>query len=424
MRCSVKLSQSPLLRIAAVAVIVVLGALGGSAVTRAATTRASVVNLVFGTQGLGAEGQASKVQIQKFMKKYPNIHVTIDTHSASANDAYQSYITTLASGSGTPDVINSDVIWPAGFAAAGFITPLGKFHYNRKAFFPGMAASGIYKGKAYAVPWFINAEGLYYRKDLVGSPPRTPAQLIAKARAAMKKGAKYGIVFEANKYEGLVTDFVNWLGAFGGTILNKKGQPVVNSGKAVKALTFMVNMVKTYKVAPPAVTGWEEGNVESAFDSGAAAMAVNWPYVFSIAEAKGSKVKGKVGWTTVPTSGGHPTACLGGSDLIINAKSKNQAAAWKLVQFLSSKPQQIYRGKVAGDPPALKAAYGPALYKAASFYRQEKAVFTHATPRPVNPKYTQISDALQIQLSNAFAGSSSPKAALDAAESAIKSIVK
>ena len=38
--------------------------------------------------------------------------------------------------------------------------------------------------------WYYNAEGLYYRKDLIKTVPKTPAQLIADAEAALKADPK------------------------------------------------------------------------------------------------------------------------------------------------------------------------------------------------------------------------------------------
>ena len=59
----------------------------------------------------------------------------------------------------------------------------------------------------YAIPWFINAEGMYYRTDLMKTPPTTPAQLVSDAQAAVKKdpALKEGLASRAFEYEGAVT---------------------------------------------------------------------------------------------------------------------------------------------------------------------------------------------------------------------------
>lgn len=76
------------------------------------------VTLVFATQGLGTEAQATDAAVRNFEKLHPHIHVQIETLSASSNTAYQTLVTDLSSGADTPDVITADVIWPPAFASA------------------------------------------------------------------------------------------------------------------------------------------------------------------------------------------------------------------------------------------------------------------------------------------------------------------
>lgn len=381
------------------------------------------VTIVFATQGLGTEAQATQAAVNSFEKIHPHIHVQIETLSASSNDAYQTLITDLTSGSGTPDVITADVIWPATFAAAKWILPLNQFHPDTSRFYQGMVKSGEYHGKLYAMPWFINVEGLYYRTDLVKTPPATFAQLTSDARSAMKKNSKLiGLAFEGNKYEGAVTLFQDVSGGFGGEFLNAQGKPVLNSPQNIKALTWLDNAIKT-GISPAAVTGWEEGNVQQAFLSGDAVFATNWPYLYPLAEASGSAVKGKVAFVPTPVQGGHATASLGGDDLVINKNTKYPKQSWELVQYLTSAKTMTARALISGDPPARTDAYTPALLQKAPWFKQEEAVYADATPRPVTPLYPQISAQIQEALSATYSGQLTPTKALDQAQKAVEAIV-
>ena len=159
--------------------------------------------IVFATQGLGAEGTATQAAVKAFEKSHHNITVKILTLSPTSDVAYQQLTQRFTAGSSTPDVITSDVIWPTTFARPGWLANLQKFHPDTSAFFPGQMATGKYKGGIYAIPWFINAEGLYYRTDLIKTPPTTAAQVFSEAKAAMKKDPKLkeGLAFEGDKYE-------------------------------------------------------------------------------------------------------------------------------------------------------------------------------------------------------------------------------
>src|SRR5207247_7947011 len=176
-------------------------------------TSPTKVTIDFATQGLGFEGAATKKAVDEFNKANPTIQVAIQALSPQPDVAYQQLTQGFVAGSPTPDVIASDVTWTATFAEAGWIQPVNRFNPNRSDFFGGQMQGGTYKGKLYAVPWFIDAEGLYYRTDLVTSPPRTPQQIVQDAQGALLQGdpsLKMGLAFTGARYEGVVTSFVGF----------------------------------------------------------------------------------------------------------------------------------------------------------------------------------------------------------------------
>lgn len=378
--------------------------------------------IVFATQGLGAEGTATEAAVKAFEKLHPKIHVSILTLSPTSDVAYQQLTQRFTAGSGTPDVITSDVIWPSTFARPGWLANLSKFHPDTSAFFPGQMATGQYKGGVYAIPWFINAEGLYYRTDLIKTPPTTAAQLFKDAQAAMKANPKLkeGLAFEGDKYEGAVTAFQSFGGQISPTNLNNINTPA-NAG----VLTMMYDAVHKYHISPTAVSTWEESNVQSAWLSGQTPFALNWPYIFALSQGSNPSypaVKNKTGWMPFPNPTGSPQASLGGDDLVVNAKSTHQAAAWEFIKYLTSDQAQIARAIAAGDPPSVKSAYTAKLFAAAPYFKQEQAVFNVATPRPVTPVYTQISSQLQTMISSVLSGQASPSAALSSTAPTVKQL--
>ena len=365
--------------------------------------------IVFATAGLGTEGQATDAAIKGFEKLHPKIKVSVLNLSSDSTVAQQQEEHYFLAGASTPDVLYTDVVWPATFARSGWLANLTKFHPDTSAFFPGQMATGQYNGGVYAIPWFINAEGLYFRTDLIKTPPTTISQLVTDAKQAMAKdpSLKEGLAFEGANYEGSVTA----LQSFGAQLsLSSLGN--INTAANVSALTFMYDAIHTYKIAPSAVTGWNEGNVQAAWQSGQAPFALNWPYLFQLSEAKGSSLAGKTGWIPFPSA--TPQSSLGGDDLAINAKSTHQAAAYEFIQYLDSQDAQIARAVSAGDPPSVKAAYNSKLYSAAPYYRQEQAVYNVVTPRPVTPVYPEISAQLQPMISSVLSGQATAKAALAA----------
>jgi multiple sugar transport system substrate-binding protein len=413
----------PALAAAAALALAACGSSGPSAAAKQVPASAKQT-IVFATQGLGSEGSATAAAVKAFERLHPNIHVSILSLSPTSDVAFEQLTQRFIAGSGTPDVITSDVIWPAQFARSGWLANLSRFHPDTSAYFPAQMATGEYKGGIYAIPWFINAEGLYYRTDLVKTPPRTVGQLVSDARAAMAKdhALKEGLAFEGDKYEGAVTAFQSMGGQ-----LSPSALPNIDTPGNAAVLKFMYDAIHTYHIAPSAVSTWEEANVQSAWLSGQTPFALNWPYLFALSEGSSPSypaVKGKTGWVPFPSAaGGPPQASLGGDDLAVNAKSTHQAAAWEFIKYLSSDQAQIARAIAAGDPPSVRSAYTSALYAKAPYFRQEQAVFARATPRPVSPVYTQISSQLQAMISSVLTGAETPSAALSSTAPTVKQLL-
>jgi multiple sugar transport system substrate-binding protein len=228
---------------------------------------------------------------------------------------------------------------------------------------------------------------------------------------ASDKSLKEGLAFEGDEYEGAVTAWQSF-----GAQIGLKNLSNIDTSANSTALTFMYDAIHTYKIAPSAVTGWEESNVQAAWLSGQTPFALNWPYIFQLSQStSGGKpaypaVYNKTGWIPFPSAS--PQTSLGGDDLAINAKSTHQAAAWELIQYLDSAGAQDTRAINAGDPPSLKSAYNAALYAKAPYYRQEQAVYNVVVPRPVTPVYPSISTQFQTMISSVLSGQQAATAAL------------
>ena len=227
------------------------------------------------------------------------------------------------------------------------------------------------------------------------------------------------IAFEADKYEGAITSFLTVDSAFGG----KLDPSNVNTPGNVAALQWLHDAIYTSKIAPQAVTSWQEGQVQQQFSSGYTPFAINYPFVEAIPAAQEAPaVVGHIGYIPFPAGpGGTPGSALGGEMLAINAKTAHAAAAWKLIEYLTSAPVETARAEATGDPPSLPSAYTSALYAKAPYFQNVKVLNGFSQPRPVSPNYLQVSTDLQVMLSSVFANTQSPAAAIAAAAPTVKS---
>lgn len=405
--------------LAAGVAVVVAATVGAGSPAKRATASSGPVTIQFAESGLGTEGAATQAAINAFEKANPNIHVAVDVLSPNSTTYLQQLQNDFLANSSTPDVFESDVTYPPKFAQAGWVLNLTKkFKPNTSEFFKTEVKAGTYKGSLYAIPWFDNPEGLYYRTDLVKTPPKTPAQVVSDAEAAMKEdpSLKEGLAFEGEKYEGAITAYLTVETAFGG----KLNPSNINTKANVAALQWLHDAIYKSHIAPQAVTGWQEANVQMAYTSGQTAFAINYPFVFPLANMAGSPVAGHTAYIPFPSAKGTPGSALGGEMLAINAKSAHAAAAYKLIQYLTSPQAEVTRALAAGDPPSLPSAYTSALYAKAPYFKDVKTLNSYAQPRPVSPQYLTISSDLQTALSSVFSNIATPSQALSQASSTIK----
>jgi len=370
----------------------------------AGAAQAATITISCGS--VGQDFEFCKQTTAEWAKKTGH-EVKLFTIPNSTTDILALFRQMFAAKSSDLDVINVDVVWPG--VIKDHLIDLKPYSKGaEKEHFPAIVANNTADGKLLAMPWFTDAGLLFYRKDLIEKykqkPPTTWEELAATAkviqdgeRAAGNKDFQ-GFVFQAKAYEGLTCDAVEWLHSYkGGNIVNDKGEVTVNNPNAVKALTTAASWIGT--IAPQGVLNYAEEEARGVFQNGNAAFMRNWPYAWSLGNAKDSKISGKIGVSALPKGGadGQHAATLGGWQLAVSKYSKNQAAAADLVMYMTSPEVQKMR--------AIKGSYNPtiaALYKdkevleANPFFGDLFNVFTSAVPRPATAtgaKYPEVSAA-------------------------------
>lgn len=377
---------------------------------------------------MGREGEIIRLQLERFRRDHPSLSVALRATPDSADQRHQLYVQWLNARAPDPDVLQLDVVWTAEFAAAGWIRSLDRFHPDTGAFFDSTIAASRWRDALYALPWFTDVGMLYWRTDLLPHAPRDLAELSAFAAQSQRDHhVRFGFVWQGARYEGLVTVFLEQLGAFGGSILDAGGRVVVDSEPAVSALTSMRDMIDRSGITPNAVLTWQEEQVRFAFENGESAMMRNWPYAFPLLQdASESRVSGKFAVAPLPGGpGGAPTAALGGSELAINAFSEQPDAAYELIDYLLQPAQMIERARVAGQLPPRPALYVSADLADALAIRPDAArqVIERAVPRPVTPVYHELSEILQVSLHRALTHQQEPRPALEDAAASMRRLL-
>ncbi|HEX9830418.1 MAG TPA: ABC transporter substrate-binding protein [Thermodesulfobacteriota bacterium] len=387
--------------------------------------------VVFKHGKVAGDPEALNALIRRFEESNPDIKIKDETLPSSTDEQHQFYAINLEGRSSDFDVYAIDVIWVQEFARAGWLRDLSHILplKNRDEFFHGPMKAAIYQDKVYAVPWYIDAGVLYYRRDLLEkygfSPPKTWYDLVRIASEVTRKEPNlYGFIWQGKQYEGLVCDALEYIHSNGGDILIDS-QVVIDSPENMEALRFMRDLIFKYRVTPVLVTTMIEEPTRHIFGKGKALFMRNWPYAWNIFEADDSPVKGKVGVSILPKFSGHQSSpTLGGWHLGINAYSKHPEAAEKFIEFLTSYEVQKTLSLTIGYKPTLKALYkDPDMHRAQPFTTSLYDAFEHANPRPITPYYMMISQVIQPEFSAVISRTKEPEEALKSAREQIEHIL-
>jgi multiple sugar transport system substrate-binding protein len=291
---------------------------------------------------------------------------------------------------------------------------------DTSALLPSTVKTATYNGTLYAAPQTSDGGMLYYRKDLVPTPPKTWDEMLADCPIAKKNGMDcYAGQFA--KYEGLTVNAAEAINSWGGEIVKDDGKtPNVDTPEAKAGLSKLAEAYKSGVIPKQAITYQEEQGRQS-FEAGKLLFLRNWPYVFGLAKTDASsKVKDKFDVAPLPGKDGPGASSLGGHDAAISVYSSHKATALDFLKFLISEETQKFFVTQGSLAPALSALYDdPALNAKLPYLKTLKQSLEAAVPRPVTPFYPAVTKAVEDNAYAALNGSKSVDQALKDMQAAI-----
>lgn len=371
-------------------------------------------------------GGSIKATTDAFKNSHPDIDVKIQQLPNSTDYQRDFYKRALYSGDSSIDVFYADIIWTAELASSDWVLPMdGYFDAAELDKFLKNALEGCkYKGRLYAIPGKTDIPLLFYRSDIIKTPPQTYDELIGLSKKYREaSGLKYGLVFQGQAYEGLVCTALEFIWNNGGEVM-ENGRVVINSPQAIEGLQLLVDIMNS-GAASPDVFNFQEEDVRIAFQDGNALFMRNWPYAYKQLASQNSKVKDKFNIATLPLGpkGKVSRGTLGGWNYMINKNTKNLDAVLEFVKYMSSYDTEILGCSTGGNLPARKAAYDdPEVLKITPWISQVATAFENASLRPVSSNYSSVSKAMQANFSAAIQGKISAAAAIGNIEKSLVDI--
>ncbi|MCC8109107.1 MAG: ABC transporter substrate-binding protein [Planctomycetes bacterium] len=331
--------------------------------------------------------------------------VRLLTAHDSSSEVLGLYRKLLEDGNRDIDIYNVDQAWTAMVAPhlvdlRTYMAGLEKLHL------PGVIDNYTIHGRLVAMPQFVDAGVMFYRKDLLDKYnlplPFTWSRLVECANTVVAAERAtgdldiWGLAFQGDRYEGLTCCALEWIYAHGGgTIVAGDGAVTINNPDAVAALGMAADWVGT--LSPPEVLAMNEEASRKFFQDGRAVFLRNWPYVWPYLQAGDSPVRGKVGVMPVPkgTPNGPSPSVSGGWALAVSKHSRHRETAADLVFYLTGPLGQKKFCLTDNHIPSVTSLFfDPEIRRAIPMAVQE--FFTATVARPVRQtggKYDRVTTA-------------------------------
>jgi multiple sugar transport system substrate-binding protein len=309
--------------------------------------------------------------IAGFMSAHPNI--TVDYVETPNADAHDKLLTSLAAGSGAPDVAALEISRVGSFTAKGGLVDLKSAPFDAGQFQKDVVTykwtqGSAVDGRLVAMPWDIGPAGFWYRTDLfaaAGYPtePEAVEELIGSEKKSWDEFFAFAKEFMA-KSGGNTALFADAATDVYGAAYRQQGEGYIDGTKVL----LEEKATRPFQLAQRARTEGLDANIEwwgaewatgMKNDAFAGMMIACWQQTFLVREHP--QTAGT--WRVIRA----PEANYnwGGSFMAIPEQSAQQEAAWEFVKYACASAEgQNALFQKEGIFPAYKPAWQDPLYDA------------------------------------------------------------
>ena len=329
--------------------------------------------------------------------------ITYNKLPAAADDQRLQMARRLAAQDSSMDILGLDVTWEAEFSEAGWILPwTGTYKQQaEQGTLKVPLDTATWKGQLVAVPYNSNTQLLWYRDDLVPTPPTTWDQMIADAEQLAKEGKPHLIEIQGAQYEGVTVWFNTLVASAGGSILTPDSSKAAPGPAWLTALETMKKMATSAGADPSLPVQMEDAN-RLAMEAGTAAFELNYPFVYPSMKKNKPDLFKHFKWALYPgVMPGEPAhVTIGGIDMAISKYSPHPDLAFQAALCLRDKENQLNAAVLGGLPPTLESLYSdPALFPDYPFHADILTSLQNASVRPKTPAYQSVSIVISHKVS-------------------------
>jgi maltose-binding protein MalE len=344
----------------------------------------------------GIERDALEASAVRWNQAHPNTPVVL---VGVPHDAFADKISSAVPRGNGPDLFIYAHDRIGDWADAGVIEPIEFWVDDARAdrFDNRVLGEMAYHGSLWGLPLAVKSLALFYRTDLVATPPRTTDELVAMAPALRAHGA-YALAYTNVDLYG----HAPWLFGFGGRIFDAQGKLALASPEAAAAMTFARTLVRD-EVVP---ADQSDPQVASLFDAGNAAMVLSGPW-FIADIAKG--VPWRVTTLPVVSATGKPaTPFVGAESIVMSSHAHDKDLAFAVMDFLTSDASAIEHAKLAHQIVPNVHAYDDPAIGGDPVLAAFRAQLAHVEPMPNDSTMRMVWTPYKTALGEVLAGRADP----------------
>jgi multiple sugar transport system substrate-binding protein len=358
---------------------------------------------------MGREGEVVAELLPEFTRTHPGIQVKVQQVPWTA--AHEKLLTAFA-GDATPDLCQLGNTWIPELVALKALEPLDRYAaaspiVRADDYFSGAWATNTVDGALYGVPWYVDTRLVFYRRDLLrdagfSAPPRSWPEWKRMLAAVATPGRpeRYAMLLPLNEVEPLVA-----LALQGDEpLLREDGRWGNFSGAGFRrALTFYLEIFQ--QGWAPRLAGAAISNVWHEFGRGRFAFYLSGPWNIGELQRR-LPAELQETWMTAPLPGpdGPGASLAGGSSLVVFRASRHQAAAWRLIEFLSQPAIQRRFHALTGNLPPRRTTWNDPALAGDRYGRAFRDQLERVKPVPRVPEWERIATELRLVAERAAHG--------------------
>ena len=342
----------------------------------------------------------------KYVEENPGVEIKI---ISAGWEELNSKVVQLYQAKQSPDVMLLGSRSLRQFSEQGIAEDLGPYMTDefKAGRVENVLETGAVNGTQYGIPMALSSRALFYRTDLIETPPTNWEDLLATSKKVNEEKDIYGFAVPTDLASG-TDEILSFIYQGGGAITDENGEFTINSPENIETLTYLTEL-KDF-IPDPVATA--RGDQAQMFINGDLAMFISGAW--EIAELEKNKEAAPYGIAKLPT-GKEEGVSLVTDSYVMSSISDNKKEAWKFIEFMGQPDQQ----KIISDSykwfPVIEAENEVARYQEDNM-KPFMEIIPYGVAEPQVPNWDEFNKSFLIAVQRALTGESTPENALNKAQ--------